>query len=234
MSHARPLRRRAALALSALAFVPTLSACGFGYATDRVYTPAAGFNSRDSSVAVLGAVVVTSRPGEGTLVARIANRFGDKTIGLQGVNPAAGENVTVGQFPQINLKPLASEDLSTDAIPVTGDYGAGDVLSLSFVFSDGETTTMDVAVVTNCDEFAGYDTAFADASSTPSPSTSGADETDAPTANGLGASASPSSEASGVAAPSSSPSSTSTAQPYDCAFPAVPSVTLAPSESPSE
>lgn len=229
MSHARPLRRRAALALGALAFVPTLSACGFGYATDRPYTPAAGFNSRSSSVAILGAVVVTTRPGEGTLVARVANRFGDQSIALQGVNPASSsEDVTVGQFKPIDLKPLASENLADDAIPVTGDYGAGDVLSMSFVFSNGETTTMDVAVVTNCDEFAGYDTAFADASATPSPSVSGADETDAPTANGLGASASPSTEASGA------PSSTSTAQPYDCAFPAVPSVTLAPSESPSE
>ena len=193
MPHRRPLRRSAALAVAALAIVPTLSSCGFHYATDRVYTPAAGINDRSGEVDILGAVVVSTRPGEGTLVASLSNGSSTKTIALQGVNPSAEEQVSVTQFPQIAVKPLKSVDLADSGIGITGTYGAGDVLTLSFVFSDGETVTTDVAVVTNCDEFAGYDTAFADASPTAEPSGKGGDD--------------------------ASPSAEPTGEPYDCSFP---------------
>lgn len=199
MPHRRPLRRSAALAVGALAIVPTLSSCGFTYATDRVYTPAAGINDRSGTVDILGAVVVASRPGEGTLVASLSNNSSTQTIALQGVNPAADEQLKVAQFPEISLKPLKNADLAQDAIGVTGEYGAGDVLTLSFVFSDGETTTMEVAVVTNCDEFAGYDTAFADAPTADASAGEGkgGEATDEPSE--------PAAEASG--------------EPYDCTFP---------------
>ncbi|GAA4109950.1 hypothetical protein GCM10022215_04790 [Nocardioides fonticola] len=198
MPHRRPLRRSAALAVAALAIVPTLSSCGFHYATDRVYTPAAGINDRSGEVDILGAVVVSSRPGEGTLVASLSNGSATEAISLQGVNPSAEEDVTVAQFSPIAVGARKNADLAEDAIAVTGNYGAGDVLTLSFVFSDGETVTTDVAVVTACDEFAGYDTAFADASPSAEPTGKGEDK-------GTGEEASPSAEPTG--------------EPYDCSFP---------------
>lgn len=196
MPHRRPLRRSAALVVAALALVPTLSSCGFNYATDRVYTPAAGINDRDGEVDILGAVVVASRPGEGTLVASLSNGSATEAIALQGVNPTAEESVQIAQFPEISIKPQRSVDLADSAIAVTGQYGAGDVLTLAFVFSNGETVTTDVAVVTNCDEFAGYDTAFADAE--PSAESTGKGK-------GEGEEASPATEPTGEA--------------YDCTFP---------------
>ena len=206
MPDRRPVRRSVALAIGAIAIAaPTLTSCGFHYATDRPYTPAAGFNDRSGSVAISGAVVVATRPGEGTLVASLSNQEPTQEIALQGVNPDANENVTVAQFPQIPIMARGVADLAEDRIGVTGDYTAGDVLSLSFVFSDGTTKTMDVAVVTNCDEFKGYDTAFADAPATPSasPSKAGAGQTPEET-------------------PSAEPTDSSTAEPFDCAFPTVP------------
>lgn len=203
MPHRRPLRRSAALAVGALAIVPTLSSCGFHYATDRVYTPAAGINDRSGTVAILGAVVVASRPGEGTLVASLSNSSRDETISLQGVNPAAGETLQVAPVGDVSMKPQQSADLADDAIAVTGDYTAGDVVTLSFVFSDGETITTEVAVVTNCDEFKGYDTAFADSTAAPSPSAE-------PTGKGKGDQG---------ATAEASPSAEATGEPYDCSFP---------------
>ena len=44
------LRRSLVAAASALALASTLSSCGFDYATDRVYTPAAGPIDRDATV----------------------------------------------------------------------------------------------------------------------------------------------------------------------------------------
>lgn len=166
MPHRRPVRRSAALAVAALAIAtPMLSSCGFNYATDRVYTPAAGLNDRDGEVDILSAVIVSSRPGEGTLVASISNGSPEKRISLQGVEPAGSTKVEVASFPAIPLAPLRNADLAEDRIGVTGEYGAGQVLKMTFTFSNGQSTTMGVTVVTNCDEFQGYDTAFADKAS---------------------------------------------------------------------
>ena len=51
------IRRKLALATSAVALALPLTSCGFDYATDRPYTPAAGANERDARVDVLGAAI---------------------------------------------------------------------------------------------------------------------------------------------------------------------------------
>ena len=198
MPHRRPVRRPAALAVAALAIAtPLLSSCGFNYATDRVYTPAAGLNDRDGEVDILSAVIVASRPGEGTLVASISNGSPEDSISLQGVEPAGSVKATVASFPAIPLAPRRNADLAEDRIGVTGDFGAGQVLNMTFTFSNGQSTTMGVTVVTNCDEFAGFDTAFADKESP---------------------AASPS--ASPTEVPSAEPSESATeGKAYDCSFP---------------
>ena len=68
------LRRSLALATGALVLaVPALTSCGFDYATDRIYTQAAGVNDRDATVDVLGAVVVSAEEGSGIFVASFSN-----------------------------------------------------------------------------------------------------------------------------------------------------------------
>ncbi|MBZ5734998.1 hypothetical protein K8Z61_10860 [Nocardioides sp. TRM66260-LWL] len=199
--HRRPVRRTAVLAVAALAFAaPTLSSCGFRYATDRVYTPAAGLNDRSGEVDILGAVVVASRAGEGTLVASLSNGSATDAISLQSVTPASDAKVQVATFPAIDVAPRRDVDLATKRIAVTGDFGAGDVLTLTFAFSNGQSVTTGVTTVTNCDEFAGFDTAFADAP------------------KGGATTGSPSSSAE--ATPSASPSASAAAEgePYSCDF----------------
>ena len=60
-------RRSLRLVAGALVLaLPLLSSCGFGKATDRVYTQAAGTNNRDADVHVLSAVIVAAQPDSGT------------------------------------------------------------------------------------------------------------------------------------------------------------------------
>lgn len=198
--HRRPVRRTAVLAVAALAFAaPTLSSCGFRYATDRVYTPAAGLNDRSGEVDILGAVVVASRAGEGTLVASLSNGSATDAISLQSVTPASDAEVQVATFPAVDVAPRRDVDLATKRIAVTGDFGAGDVLTLTFAFSNGQSVTTGVTTVTNCDEFAGFDTAFADAPKT-----------------ATGASESPSAGLTAIASPSAS--AAAEGEPYSCDF----------------
>src|SRR4051794_24694339 len=70
--HLRPPARLLA-AGGALALALALSSCGFDYATDRVYTQAAGANDRTADVDVLGASVVSAQEGSGTFIASFAN-----------------------------------------------------------------------------------------------------------------------------------------------------------------
>ena len=57
------------------------------------------------------------------------------------------------------IAPLGFENLSQEGngVAVTGDFTAGDYLSLRLGFSNGDTVAVKVPVVTNCDEFEGFD-----------------------------------------------------------------------------
>src|SRR4029453_3813831 len=72
-------RRKIALALSgAVLAVPALTSCGFNYATDRPYTPAAGVNNQDGTVDVLGAVIVSGQDDSGTFIPSFSNNDADQ------------------------------------------------------------------------------------------------------------------------------------------------------------
>ena len=67
-------RRNLALTIAALLFaVPSLASCGFNYATDREYSPAAGSNNQDGVVDVLNAVIVSQEDGSGTFITSLSN-----------------------------------------------------------------------------------------------------------------------------------------------------------------
>lgn len=149
------LRRKFALTLCATALTaPVLSSCGFNYATDEVYTPGAGTNNRDAQLDVLGAVVVAGQDDSGTFVAGLSNNENDTAISLTGLT---GEGLTA-EFDAVEVPAYGFVNLADEDIHVTGSFGAGDVLDITLELDNGEQVPLEVPVVTNCDEFEGYDT----------------------------------------------------------------------------
>lgn len=158
--HLRPPARLLA-ATGALVLATVLTSCGFDYATDRVYTPAAGSNDRTAEVDVLGASVVSGQEGSGTFIASFANNdeLEDATVvsltGSVDDNPLTIDSFSPITVPAGQLVNLATSD--DGGIIVTGDFGPGGSVELTIGFGDDETVTMDVPVVAPCDEFEGLD-----------------------------------------------------------------------------
>jgi hypothetical protein len=149
------LRRKIAIAVCATALTaPVLSSCGFDYATDQPYTQGAGTNNHDTRLDVVAAVVVAGQDDAGTFVAGLANNSNDEAItftGLTGPDASA-------EFDPIEVAPNGYVNLADEDVHVTGTFAAGDVLDLTVEADDGTEIALEVPVVTNCDEFAGYDT----------------------------------------------------------------------------
>jgi len=168
------LRRNIALAAGALVLTatPVLTACGFNYATDRVYTPAAGVNNRDASVDVLGAVIVSAQDDSGTFIASFANNNADQEATIQSLSGSGDNPVQADSFPPVTIPAGGLVNLATDGgFPVPGTFKAGDFVPVTLAFGDGQRVEMDVSVVADCGTYAGLDTSSS-ASATPSESPS--------------------------------------------------------------
>jgi hypothetical protein len=219
-------RRSLRLVVGALVLVlPLLGSCGFGKATDRPYTQAAGINNHDGDVAVLSAVIVAAQPGSGTFVASLSNSSPTKDFQLTGM---AG----VGDWTDLKVTP---SDLSIDIvargfvnlvnedpITITGDFDAGQVAQLTLTFDSGDTVTMDVPIVYACNSYAGLDPSeqgpAASESASPTDVPSPGDVPTAGTTVSPTESPSESSSSSPSESPSGSASSTASGaqEPYDC------------------
>ncbi|WP_028650319.1 hypothetical protein [Nocardioides halotolerans] len=190
--------------------LPLLGSCGFGKATDRVYTQAAGTNNRDADVHVLSAVIVAAQPDSGTFVASLSNASPKDDNQLTGVSGA-------GEWSDLTVDP---SDLSIDIpargfvnlvdqdpITVTGDFDAGQVAELTLTFESGDEVTFDVPIVFACNSYEGRDLSQQEPSESASPS----DEPspgDVPTD---GATVSPSESASESSSAPAAPQ-----EPYSC------------------
>jgi hypothetical protein len=166
-------------AVVAVALTTALSSCGFGYATDRVYTPGNGVNDRDAKVDVLNAVIVSAQEGSGTFIASFSNNDTEKTITVDSL-AGAGDDSTleVGDFKPIEIPPGALVNLADKGgIPITGDFEAGNFVSITITFDNGETADMDVPAVNDCGPYEGLDTS---ASEGATPTDDQCDETGAP------------------------------------------------------
>jgi hypothetical protein len=204
-------RRSLRLVAGALVLaLPLLGSCGFGKATDRVYTPAAGTNDRDGVVKVLSAVIVAAQPDSGTFLASLSNSSTDTDYTLTGV---AGN----GDWSDLKVEP---SDLSIDVpargfvnlvdedpITVAGDFDPGRVAELTLTFDSGDTVTMDVPVVYACNAYAGLDGSASAPSESASP-TDSPSPGDVPTDD---ATESPTDSASESSAPAGAAQ-----EPYDC------------------
>jgi hypothetical protein len=164
------LRRTLALGTIGLLGSVILGACGFSYATDRINNLTAGANYRDGTVDVLNAAIVSGKPNAGTFIAGFANNDESQTISLTGMS---GDGTAVGQvntqpFP---INPNGYVNLAAEGgITVNGTFTAGQVVTLTLSFDDGESATLDVPVVTDSGQWAGLD--HAQQSQSVSPSTS--------------------------------------------------------------
>lgn len=151
------LRRTLVLTLTALLMLAT-TGCVKQYATDRVYTPAAGVNNRDASVDVLNAVIVATEDGSGTFIATFANNDTEEPAtfdALEGIDQA---QLTASDFSPIEIPRAGAVNLATDGgVEVTGDFELGDFVPVSVQFDNGEQVELDVPVVPNCGDFAGLD-----------------------------------------------------------------------------
>ena len=152
MQPRRSLRLVAGALVLALAL---LSSCGFGKATDQLYTPGVGTNDRNGDVDVLSAVVAAAQPNEGTVLVTLVNNSREEEAALSGVS---GPDLEFGEFEPIEIDPLGLANLAREGgITVTGDFDAGNVLPLTLTFASGDTATLNVPVVEACDEYEGLD-----------------------------------------------------------------------------
>lgn len=157
MPHLRPTAIRHHLRASALllALVPaaaTLTSCGFDYPTDRVNTIAGGVNNQDHSVDALGIRVLASAQGEGRLIGSLANNL-DERAALETVVSPDGQ-LTAAAFEPVQVEGRAGVNLvNLPPISLTGDFTAGDVVTLELGFSTGETASLDVPVVKACFQY---------------------------------------------------------------------------------
>ncbi len=166
------LRNRIARAFAAGALVltiPALAACGSSFATDKVYTPAAGANDRSGDVDVLGASIVASQDGSGTLIGTFANNkisqvqdgFPDSSDALTAVGgnfQATLADASALTIPAAGTLVLSAAETDVPGIPVDGDFKLGDFVEVTFEFEKADSVTFAVPVVCNANHFAGQDT----------------------------------------------------------------------------
>jgi len=154
-------RRSTALGMGALLLaVPFLSSCARGYATDVINTTTTGVNNRDGDVDVLGTVVVSKQPLQGTLIATFVNNTNEPLSVTKLAAAGIGSTLAFADFPAIEVPARGIVNLAdTGGIGVSGDFVAGDFVELGVDTNDGRTVTLNVLVVPDDGYYAGLDTA---------------------------------------------------------------------------
>jgi hypothetical protein len=148
--HRLPRRRTSALVAGTLVATAALASCGFDAATDRPYTPGVGVSDQDGQIDVLSAVVVSSAPGQGRFVASLSNSDQQDAGTFDSLSPAGGSDVEAAEFAPVEIGPGALVNLvDTDPINLTGDFEAGQFVTVTIGFASGESSTMDIPVVDN-------------------------------------------------------------------------------------
>ncbi len=141
------LRRRIAT-VSLLVLAPLITACGFNEQTDVSYQSAIGVQSRTGQVWILNAIVITAADGKGTFAGTLVNQSDTESTKLISVTGADGKvsiDVPAGQL--VNLATAGKVRVSGDTI-TPGGY-----VNLTFGFSNGQTTTLDVPVAPNTGDY---------------------------------------------------------------------------------
>ena len=158
LSRRKPLTRLT-LTIAAVALaVPGVAACGFNYATDRENTIVNGTSNKDGDVDVLNAVIVSGESGSGTFIASLSNNDTSEPISLESLDFGSNSTVQVASFSPIEVPPHGLVNLADgEGIKVSGDFEAGEFISLTLSFDNGDSAEMDVPVVTEDDEYTDLD-----------------------------------------------------------------------------
>lgn len=142
---------------------PVLASCSKEKATDMIYTPANAANNRDGRIDILNAVIVSTTEGSGTFVASLANNdtnapgaekdAADQLVGLAGeVTAKIAKPVDI---PAGGMAVLAAPD--GEGIKVTGDFEAGQFVTVTLTFKNDTERSVEVPVVENAGDWAGQD-----------------------------------------------------------------------------
>jgi len=149
MSTLRPILGRRIAAASLLVLAPVLTACGFNAQTDAVYQSSTGVNARTGQVWVLNATVVTGTDGEGTFAGTLVNQSRTKSAQLVSVSGDTGAaTVVVPPASPVNLATKGQIRISDPAIK------PGAYVKLTLQFDNGQSTDLNVPVVSNTGDFA--------------------------------------------------------------------------------
>lgn len=161
--------------LLALPLGAALTSCGFDYPTDQVNQIAAGANEREASVDVLGARILATADGTGRLIGSLANN-NDEPASLVAVSSDEGTVTT--DFRPIELGPGDGVNLADKpVVHASGEFAAGEVVSLTYEFDTGEVVTLNVPVVKHCHQYADVEVPEAESSPTDEASATATDET---------------------------------------------------------
>jgi copper(I)-binding protein len=156
-----PHLRLALAAGGLLLAVPALASCGFDYPTERINTVGAGVTDRDAEVDATGLLIVAGQPDSGTLIGTLSNNVDeDRTLvsltgGEEGdVQADERKPVDIPARGHVNLATLAEADAG---ITVSGDFDAGDFVTVTLSFDNDETVTMEIPVMKPCYQYEGLD-----------------------------------------------------------------------------
>jgi hypothetical protein len=165
--------QKALAAAAALLAVPALSACGvnFGAQTDQVYTPADGENSREGTIDVLNALILTETPGTGRLIAGLSNNDVEGADALTGITGAGESEGITAEVSAIEIPEGQLVQLADDEVPpvvISGDPEAiapGKFVRVTFEFENADPATLNVPVLAPGETYA--DVELAEPSATP-------------------------------------------------------------------
>jgi len=153
------LPRSLALLGGALLLAAPLSSCGFDLATNRVNQITPGASDRETSVDVLGAVVVSGEEGSGTFIATFVNNDVEEPATVESLEGQDTGTARVTDFSPVEIEPNGLVNLADgdQGFEVEGDFAAGDVLPMVVGLEGGDTVELEVPVVPNCREWEGLD-----------------------------------------------------------------------------
>ena len=144
--------------------VPALSGCGvnFDAQTDQYYTPTDGENSREGTVDVLHALIVSEEPGSGRLIAALVNSDTEEEDTLTSVRGLEEDEGLVFELAggETAIPAGGTLQLADDGSAVVGVSGdpellaAGRFVRLAFTFANGEETSLNVPVLTPGEDYA--------------------------------------------------------------------------------
>lgn len=129
------------------------TSCGFSPQTNLVNNIAEGAEERSGTVDVLNAVVIAGEADLGVFSASLVNPRDEDLATFAGLVPT-DDVAELGEYDSADVPAGELVDLSdTGGVPVQGDFRAGQYVSVTLDLTEHEDVTMNVPVVTPCNQF---------------------------------------------------------------------------------